>query len=207
MRQCLLGAALEETRSSTCNSLWKWKWYVRQTRASFNEVFASIGMEQPESINGWLASRCIAHVLFLRKTRTNVLQYTHYLMIAHLFTDGLIDFIYWTSKYWATIYGRHWKDRDAFKTSLYTQNNSGYSEGCSSVYLQTMSWGCPRGVCCELWVPRGGITLGMSRNLQRMPHLNFLLLKYSFLKASSSLWRYSHYNVRIISYFLITYRL
>lgn len=54
-------------------------------------------------------------------------------------------------------------ETDEYKTSLYTQNNSGSSGGCSSLYLQTVPQGCPRGVSCGY--PEEGLTLGVSRNL------------------------------------------
>lgn len=51
---------------------------------------------------------------------------------------------------------RHWGDRGEYRVSLYTQSNSG-SSGKLQQYLQTVSRGCPTGVCSELWAPRVGL--------------------------------------------------
>lgn len=110
--------------SSTGCPLWKWKRCAWPTRTSSDEPFASVGMGQPGSISGSLASRSIAHVLFLRKTGIDALWCTYHSVIAHLFTDWLTD---WLISFIQPTSIEHlcalddWRGRDEYKASLHTQ--------------------------------------------------------------------------------------
>lgn len=73
---------------------------------------------------------------------------------------------------------------------------------------QTVPPGHPRGVCSELWAPRGGSTPEGQETCQRRKRLGLLQLmcSSSLQNSPSSLWCCHHYNVRTVSDFLSTHR-